>query len=141
MDVRKLAIVLCILVLTLTGVALVYRWDLPSGGVSERASSVAAELDARHGATWRACGVKSLGVDPRTHDVVVVFAKTEPGRKGVGRVPALASSEGCGELDMGIDATEPLSVWGETGGKEFMGRVDCVVDSVIARIPEMRDGF
>jgi hypothetical protein len=139
MDVRKLVLVLCAAVLTLTGVAWVYEWDGPQVGPSKRERALADKLEARYGAILRALKVKSLGVDARSHDVVVVFSDRVPGRKGIGRLPKLASRDACGELDVGMDTGEPFTAWGDLGAPQLDEWFDCVVSELSTRVAEMRD--
>ena len=97
MDVRKLVIALRVLILLAVGIVLYLQVDQP---VDRRRSDpvMAAKVEVQHGPALRAMGVRSLGVDPKTSDVVVVFkgrASWSAGR----RPPARACQ--CGRLRRG----------------------------------------
>jgi hypothetical protein len=89
MDVRKLVIALGALILLAVGIVLYMQVDQP---VDRRRSDpvMAAKVEVQHGPALRAMGVRSLGVDPKTSDVVVVFkGGGRLGRRVAGRLPGL----------------------------------------------------
>ena len=139
MDVRKLVIALGALILLAVGIVLYLQVDQP---VDRRRNDpvLAAKVEVQHGPALRAMGIRSLGVDPKTDDVVVVFAGGgRLGRKVAGRLPGLAGAGGCGELDVGISVGESLTAWGDAKGPSFYSRLDCVIDEVVAKAAELRD--
>lgn len=145
MDVRKVAIGLCVLILLAVGAVLYFQMRGPDGGDmrSRKDSEVVQQIEARHGAALRAVGVRSLGVDPRNKDdVVVVFAGGgRLGRKVAGRLPGLVGngSGGCGRLEVGISVGEALTAWGSMDDPAFMSRLDCVVGRVVEQAADLRD--
>jgi hypothetical protein len=139
MDVRKLVIALGLLILLAVGIVLYMQVDQP---VDRRRSDpvMAAKVEVQHGPALRAMGVRSLGVDPKTSDVVVVFkGGGRLGRRVAGRLPGLASAEGCGELEVGISVGDTLTAWGDSSSPSFYSRLDCVIDEVVSRAAELRD--
>lgn len=139
MDVRKLVIALGALILLAVGIVLYMQVDQP---VDRRRSDpvMAAKVEVQHGPALRAMGVRSLGVDPKTNDVVVVFkGGGRLGRRVAGRLPGLASADGCGELEVGISVGDSLTAWGDSSSPSFYSRLDCVIDEVVSRAAELRD--
>lgn len=139
MDVRKLVIGLGALILLAVGIVLYMQIDQPLD--RRRNDPVLAEkVEIMHGPALRAMGIRSLGVDPRTDDVVVVFAGGgRLGRRVAGRLPGLAGPGGCGELEVGISVGQSLTAWGDASGPSFYERLDCVIDEVVASAAELRD--
>lgn len=142
MDVRKLAISLCALILLAVGTVLYFQVSgRDDGGRLKGNPAIVQQIEARHGAALRAVGVRSLGVDPRnTEDVVVVFAGGgHLGRKVAGRLPGLVGDGGCGKLEIGISVGDVLTAWGSMDDPAFMSRLDCVVGKVVEQAAELRD--
>lgn len=138
MDVRKLVLTLCVLILLAIGVVIYFQTDVASSG-PRRDPGLAKMVDERYGAALRTMGVRSLSVDRETDDVVVVLA--EAGRKGrnvARRLPGLAGKSGCGELDVGIAVGEDVEVWGSSSTPGFKARLDCVMEEVIAEAASLR---
>lgn len=142
MDVRKLALTLCVLILLAVGAVLYFQVRGEDDGLRPKGNpEVVREIEARHGAALRAVGVRSLGVDPRnSEDVVVVLAGGgHLGRKVAGRLPGLVGSGGCGRLEVGISVGDSLTAWGSMDDPSFMSRLDCVVGKVVEQAAALRD--
>lgn len=142
MDVRKLAVTLCVLILLVVGAVLYFQVRGQDDGMRPKSNpEVVQQIEARHGAALRAVGVRSLGVDPRnSEDVVVVFSGGgRLGRKVAGRLPGLVGGAGCGRLEVGISVGDSLTAWGSTDDPAFMSRLDCVVGKVVEQAAELRD--
>ncbi len=140
MDVRKLVIALCVLTLLAVGVVLYFQ----QGGMPDRRAmtdpAIAEQVEVRHGPALRAIGIRSLGVDRQTDDVVVVFANGgHLGRKVAGRLPGLAGNEGCGKLDVGVAVGDSITAWGNSKSPGFYSRLDCVIEEVIAKAADLRE--
>jgi len=139
MDVRKLVIALGALILLAVGIVL-YLQDEPPDDRRRNDPALADRVEVTHGPALRAMGIRSLGVDPKTDDVVVVFAGGgRLGRRVAGRIPGLAGADGCGELRVGISVGESLTAWGEADSPSFHARLDCVIEEVVSRAAELRD--
>lgn len=142
MDVRKLAISLCALILVTVGAVLYFQTRGPDVGPRPKGNQdVIRQIEARHGAALRAIGVRSLGVDPRNaEDVVVVFSGGgHLGRKVAGRLPGLVGANGCGKLDVGIAVGDSVTAWGDMDDPAFLARLDCVVGKVVEQAASLRD--
>ncbi|MDD3353093.1 hypothetical protein [Zoogloea sp.] len=130
MDVRKFALVLC--ALTFIAVGVVVYFQSASGAPEPARKGVAERVETRFGGVLRALGVASVGVDQRSEDVVVVF--TQGGRLNrplAARLPGLAGPDGCGEIDVGVDVGEKVSVWGGVDAPLFERRLECVLGAVV----------
>lgn len=141
MDVRKLVVALGVLIVLAVGVVLYLKLEAPPIERRRDDPALAARVEVEHGPALRAMGIRSVGVDRKTEDVVVVFAGGgRLGRRVAGRLPGLASAGGCGELDVGIAINgESLTAWGDASGPSFYARLDCVIDEVVSRAAELRD--
>ena len=140
MDVRKLVIVLCVLTLVVVGVALYVQEGGPPVRRPPTDPAIAESVEVRHGPALRAIGIRSLGVDRQTDDVVVVFTNGgRLGRKVAGRLPGLAGKDGCGKLDVGIVVGDSISAWGNSRSPGFYARLDCVIKEVIAKAADLRE--
>ncbi len=141
MDVRKLVLTLCIVTLLAVAIVLFLQREVAETGRPSNNPAIAEHVEAHHGPALRAIGIRSLGVDRRSDDVVVVFAGGgRLGRRVAGRLPGLAGSEGCGELDVGISVGETITAWGDARAPEFRSRLDCVIAEVIEQAAELRGG-
>lgn len=141
MDVRKLVITLCIVTLLAVAIVLYLQQDVPGSGRPANNPSIADHVETHHGPALRAMGVRSLGVDQRSGDVVVVFAGGgRLGRRVAGRLPGLAGAEGCGELDVGIAVGDALTAWGDAETPDFRSRLDCVITEVVEQAADLRGG-
>ncbi|RTL34838.1 MAG: hypothetical protein EKK49_08010 [Rhodocyclaceae bacterium] len=133
---------LCVLILLAVGAVLYFQVRTPDDGMRPKGNpEIVKQIEARHGAALRAVGVRSLGVDPRnSEDVVVVLAGGgHLGRKVAGRLPGLVSSAACGRLEVGISVGDSLTAWGSMDDPAFMSRLDCVVGKVVEQAAELRD--
>ncbi|MBS0354880.1 MAG: hypothetical protein JSR83_13405 [Proteobacteria bacterium] len=142
MDVRKLAVTLCVLILLAVGAVLYFQVHISDDGVRPKGNpEIVKQIEERHGAALRAVGVRSLGVDPRNSEdvVVVLVGGGHLGRKVVGRLPGLVSSAACGRLEVGISVGDSLTAWGGMDDPAFMSRLDCVVGKVVEKAAELRD--
>jgi hypothetical protein len=89
MDVRKLVVALCVVTLVAVAIVLFLQQDVAETGRPPNNPAIAEHVETRHGPALRAIGVRSLGVDRKSGDVVVVFAGGgRLGRRVAGRVPA-----------------------------------------------------
>lgn len=141
MDVRKLALALCVVILLAVAVVLVLRQDAERPGRPANDRTIADQVEARHGPTLRAAGIRSLSVDPRSDDVMVVFnSGGRLGRRVAGRLPGLAAADACGELDVGFSVGESITAWGNGRSPDFMPRLDCVIDKVVEQAADLRGG-
>ncbi len=139
MDVRKVVIVVGVLIVLAVGLVLRFQFERPVDLSGRNDPAIAARVELHHGPALRAMGIRSLGVDRKTDDVVVVFAGGgRLGRKVAGRLPGLAGDGGCGRLDAGVSVGESLTAWGDASEPEFYARLDCVIDEVVARAAELR---
>lgn len=144
MDVRKLAVSLCVLILMVVGAVSYFQVQGRDDAMGPRNNSdIVRQIESRHGAALRAVGVRSLGVDPHNkEDVVVVFSGGgRLGRKVAGRLPGLVGSGegGCGRLEVGISVGDALTAWGSMDDPAFMSRLDCVVGKVVEQAADLRD--
>ncbi|MDD2989453.1 MAG: hypothetical protein PHI64_10900 [Zoogloea sp.] len=141
MDVRRLVVILCIVTLLAVGVVLFLQQEAAEVGRPANNAAIAEHVEAHHGPALRAIGVRSLGVDRRSDDVVVVFAGGgRLGQRVAGRLPGLAGAEGCGELDVGISVGEAITAWGNARAPEFRSRLDCVIAEVVEQAADLRGG-
>lgn len=141
MDVRKLVVTLCIVILLAVAIVLFLQQDVAETGRPSNNPAIAEHVEVHHGPALRALGVRSLGVDRRTDDVVVVFAGGgRLGRRVAGRLPGLAGADGCGELDVGISVGETITAWGDSRSPGFRSRLDCVIAEVIEQAADLRGG-
>ena len=140
MDVRKLVVFLCVFTLIAVGVVLYFQEDRTPDRRARADPAIAEQVEARHGPALRALGISSLGVDRRTDDVVVVFSNGgRLGRKVAGRLPGLASKDGCGKLEVGIAVGDSISAWGDSKSPAFYARLDCVLEEVVASAADLRE--
>lgn len=141
MDVRKLVVALCVVTLVAVAIVLFLQRDVAETGRPPNNPAIAEHVETRHGPAMRAIGVRSLGVDRKSGDVVVVFAGGgRLGRRVAGRVPGLAGVDGCGELDVGIAVGESLTAWGDARTPDFRSRLDCVIEKVLEQAADLRGG-
>ena len=140
MDVRKLAIALCFLILLAVGGVLYFQTERPVDVRVEGDPDIAERIEVLYGPALRAMGVASLGVAPGTDDVVVVFSDGgKLGRKVAGRLPGLAGGGGCGPLDVGVAVGKTVSIWGDSDDPVFQSRLDCVIGEVLGNAARLRD--
>ncbi|MBL0285146.1 MAG: hypothetical protein IPQ01_15405 [Zoogloea sp.] len=140
MDVRKLAIALCFLILLAVGGVLYFQIERPVDVRGGSDQAIAERIEVLHGPALRAMGVASLGVAPGTDDVVVVFSDGgKLGRKVAGRLPGLAGGGGCGPLDVGVAVGKTVSIWGDSDDPVFQSRLDCVIGEVLGNAARLRD--
>ncbi|KAB2968649.1 hypothetical protein [Zoogloea sp.] len=140
MDVSKLVVSLGVLILVAVGVVFYIQLDQPELGPSRSNPAIAAHVEAVHGPALRAMGVRSLGVDHRTDDVVVVFAGGgRLGRRVAGRLPGLAGADGCGEVDVGLSIGESITAWGGSRDPSVRSRLDCIIAEVLNQAAELRE--
>ena len=133
---------LCVLILLAVGAVLYFQVRGPDDGSRPKGNpEIVKQIEARHGAALRAVGVRSLGVDPRnSEDVVVVFSGGgRLGRKVAGRIPGLVGSGACGRLEFGVSVGESVTAWGGMDDPAFMSRLDCVVGRVVEKASELRE--
>lgn len=140
MDVSKLVVSLGVLILAAVGVVLYIQLDQPESVQGRSNPVIAAHVEAVHGPALRALGVRSLGVDHRTDDVVVVFAGGgRLGRRVAGRLPGLAGEDGCGEVDVGLSIGESITAWGGASDPTARSRLDCIITEVLNQAAELRE--
>jgi len=140
MDVRKLAIALCFLILLAVGGVLYFQTERPVDVRVGGDPDIAERIEVLYGPALRAMGVASLGVDTRTDDVVVVFSDGgKLGRKLAARLPGLAGEDGCGPLDMGVAVGKAVTIWGDSDDPAFQPRLDCVIGEVLDKAADLRD--
>lgn len=140
MDVRKLAMALCFLILLAVGGVLYFQIERPVDVRGGSDPAIAERIEELHGPALRAMGVASLGVDPGTDDVVVVFSDGgKLGRKVAGRLPGLAGEGGCGPLAVGVAVGKAVTIWGDSDDPAFQLRLDCVIGEVLDNAAGLRD--
>ena len=136
MDVRRLVMGLGVLIVVGVGAVAVLGPELSGARAANGGGALAQAVESEYGDALRNAGVQSVGVDPRTQDVVVVFADVRPGGRPVGRLVGLAGPEGCGETDLGIEVAGQITAWGQAGVRRE--RMRCVLDAVVTRMAVLR---
>lgn len=140
MDVRKLVVALGALILVAVGVVFYIQLDQPELARPRNNPVIAAHVEAAHGPALRAMGVRSLGIDRKTHDVVVVFAGGgRLGRRVAGRLPGLAGEGACGEVDVGLSIGESITAWGDSSDPSTRSRLDCIISEVLNQAADLRE--
>lgn len=137
MDARRLVMGLGAAIVVGVGALAAFASVPGRGGERGRGhDALAAAVESEYGDALRNAGVQSVGVDPRTRDVVVVFADVRPGGRPVGRLAGLAGPEGCGETDLGVEVAGQITAWGQDGVRRE--RMRCVLDAVVTQMAVLR---
>ena len=140
MDVSKLVVALGAIILVAVGVVFYLQLDPPAVVGPRDNPVIAAHVEAAHGPALRAMGERSLGIDHKTDDVVVVFAGGgRLGRRVAGRLPGLAGEGACGKVDVGLSIGESITAWGDSSDPSTRSRLDCIISEVLNQASDLRE--